>query len=446
MEIKQFMCNSCGGSLDIKPGLTQVACHYCGTIYGIEGNNSYNFEDINPAHIVISKTDGSITKQLCSLNTETAFFEYPLDGKPAMNATVLKYHNADKSFSKYFLGLLPNNKAGYEINAPSDISYRDMIAKTKFWAALAYITNQTYRIVNRYTLDITPFVDTNPIITLRDDYVTDAQINRLKRVRNIVLETRTIEGVQLDMTRDYLSMNGNFIFYDAQTEKKLSETRRYNIMHFVSKYGFETKQTTGYSLPYWENSRLWVFGYHWLTIAKDMSPQEGFAILSDEEKTNLNKLKENRIIDSIALQISEPINRGYERAIATQSFIQPYILMNSESIGLAEGTFNLKTAKQEFHFVDKGTDFQHTGSSPCLWSFNSLGMKNIDDENTRRLFVAALYCRLTKHLTVNNELRFEPTRFINSINLQHRLNYKNDCMYLELINAYYSEAQYDDWI
>lgn len=36
MELKKLQCTSCGGVLEVKPGIDRVKCSYCGMNYWIE--------------------------------------------------------------------------------------------------------------------------------------------------------------------------------------------------------------------------------------------------------------------------------------------------------------------------------------------------------------------------------------------------------------------------
>ena len=452
MELKKLQCESCGATLDIKPGLSQVVCDYCGLIYGIENNESSSWNNESyPVKLNIHKTDSSTTQRLVSLYGDSSFYDFPFDSAKIINEHIISHR--DKDFSSCFIASIPQSqsKAGYDLEVPLEVAYQDIEIKTRFWASLSYITGETYRLVDRIELDLTPLYDEKPVIKFSDNYVTEEEVKQLKKAHQIFMNVRMIEGVLLGAdTEDYLSPKGNnYLFYDDRVETTVSKRRRDSVMSFVNKYGFETKEFSEYSFPYWERfeiagalliKRLWVWGRHALTIAKDMTPNLALTILTEQEMHNLDALKNNKVINSIALQMSDVLNKGYERAIAEQDYINPVLLMNSDSISLSKDTID------GIEIVDQGTAFQHTGKAPCLWVFNNLGMKNIDNSDLRRAFIAALYANIMKYVTVNNELRFEPTQFTNSFNQQLKRRNTKDYMLLKLVNAYHSEAVYDDWI
>ena len=423
MSIRKYQCECCSAPLEVKPGMRRITCAYCGMVYQLEERASSAGAQTGSAG------DNPVDVRLV-----------PMGGGPIA------------------LGCWNLTKYGVEGTLRVSVSEQTMEQKLTFFAALALLRDREIPILGQaitgYTSKYLPPVDKkrDKELCSPGSAFTQEEIDRLVEPR--------FTYSHMHRNEDALSQrNGNGykdpIAYDREQNAGQNRERQAHAEQLFGRWGIQATARTLRTPPGAEAyhprfllirggtwvRRYWTNEFTVLTFRMNMTPRQARASLGAENLEMLQKLGRHAMLDQVAAEMADMMNRGYEEQLRLRKPEPVQVDVYEDYVALGGTRYGMRG--YEFHYFTRGMALTWTTTGPDRWYYKEFGLGNLPGVQAQLLLGAQVLSRLLPLCEEDGTPRWNLTSVKETAIDQYKHQY---CISMELYPAAKAEAVYESWV
>lgn len=420
MKLIKLQCSSCGGPLEIKPGIDRVRCPYCGMNYYLErkGTSGYanpgaNATGDHPVDIVLvplpenlislSKSTDLSSAETCVLESQGTFFSVD---------KINGFKGLDEELTKL----------------------------ARIIAPVQYLTKKTY------TIDVGNQV-LNPVLMYFDnnraagEAVLAEEISHLVTANNIYHDN--VKPAAITLTKPPRGR----IWYSKKENDKANRDKSAALKTLMTKWHMTYADEVRYSKPFVRSERKkTLFGWKDATrtftkqytirrLSFEMGDELAKAFLSDQDISNINRIGQNECIGEMAEIIYREFSKDAKRQLELRQYGEITVEVQTKQIIIK----NLRNKTIQY-----GTDGKQTYSwAPIYIQYSNYGMSDINRLDVECFLTAHLINHINHMIESNGDTRWNLRYCYTS----DRMSPNNDSgVHLEFSPALKTEGVYQNWI
>ena len=410
MELLKLQCSSCGGSLEIKPGIDRLKCPYCGTNYLLKRDDNNTKSTMTNA-----SGDNPVDVVLVPMQENTIIFE------PKDLVTIPSAMGAN----------------GIRLDSDKEINpklFEKIVEIIKLFACLVYLTKKDFQLeLGQIPLDET-LVYYKGKKKIGYDYVFSDE-----DLLDLVEPKKTYYHMGWD-TLNKPQYNKDAL-YDSKIKMKLNEEKKKIINDFITKYKIEYEDKVKCSSTICEHykkdvfiktincERFWTCKYTSRRLFLKMNYEMATKILSEDDITKLNKIGKQDCIKDMASIIYQELAHESEEQLKERKHNYIKLHFTKDHISI-ENPNNFKT------MVSSGGAKSWKSQQFISIDYKNYGMSNVENKEINALLLAQTINYVFSLIDENKDVKWNISE----------VNFFDLVIELKLFPTVKAEGVYNSWI